>query len=47
MLIIHSVLNLIVGMSGLKFWARKRNQERETRMEEAEVADVKEKLLEN
>lgn len=44
----NSVLNVIVGMSGLKFWVRKQRSERESKMMDAsEIADVKEKLLEN
>lgn len=44
--LVACVLNIIVGMSGVKVWARKQKSEREDRLESAtEVSDVKEKLL--
>ena len=40
-------MNLIIGVNGLKFWARSRKREQESKLEEATFTDVKEKLLEN
>lgn len=42
---LHSVLNLIIGINGLKFWARQHKRTEESNVQEVEAADAKEKLL--
>jgi len=43
----RSVLNLAIGVNGLKFWVRQHKQPEETSIAEVAEADVKEKLLGN
>lgn len=45
--LVASVLNLIIGVNGVKFWARQRKREAEPEIEDAQDLDAKEKLLDN
>ena len=40
----YSVMNLLIGVNGLKFWARNQRKQREE--QQSESLDVKEMLLE-
>lgn len=40
-------MNLIIGINGVKFWAREHKKAKDSRVEEVEAFDVKEKLLDN
>jgi len=42
-----SVLNLIIGINGVKFWAREHKKAKDLQVQEIEAFDVKEKLLDN
>ncbi|KAK5949233.1 hypothetical protein OHC33_009774 [Knufia fluminis] len=45
--LVACVLSLIVGVNGLKLWARQHKKAGESKVEEIEAVDVKEKLLDS
>jgi len=45
--LVACILNLIIGVNGLKFWVRQHKKAGEPMLQEAEAAEVKEKLLDN